>query len=174
MYASNAARMARRAENKLQRPHLCSTCLKKLPVVGKKSCQPCLEHAKKQYIKHKDAYAALGKLRRKESPRRNMARMVSSARRRVGGNITTEEVFQLWVSQDACCALSGIKMTWGGGKLQPNSLSMDRIDPTDGYHAKNVRLVCHAVNMFRGQMNDVALLEMAKAIVNTLHKIGGQ
>ena len=84
------------------------------------------------------------------------------------GNITTDDVFSLWVQSDGCCALSGIKMTWGGGKISPNTLSLDRIDPSRGYFSGNVRLVCHSINAFRQQMSDEDVLKMAKAIVLTL------
>ena len=56
-------------------------------------------------------------------------------------------------------------MTWQRGKILPNSLSMDRIRPGEGYTRDNIRLVCHSVNMFRGNYDDATLLTMAKAIV---------
>jgi len=149
-------------------PTVCTICFKNDRREGRKTCHSCGEVSKQQYVKHKDAYAVLGKKRRTETPRGNIARMVTSAKQRAGGDITTDMIFQMWVEQDARCALSGIKMTWGGGKLQPNTLSMDRIDPLKGYFVGNVRLVCHAVNMFRGQMNDAELLNYAESIVRTL------
>jgi hypothetical protein len=49
--------------------------------------------------------------------------------------------------------------------LLPNSMTMDRIVPALGYTSGNVRLVCHAINRFRGQMSDTEMLAMARAIV---------
>lgn len=72
-------------------------------------------------------------------------------------------------AQQGRCALSGIKMTFGnttdrGGAL-PRSCSLDRIDQSKGYERGNVRLVCFAMNAFRGSMSDEEMLEMAKATV---------
>jgi hypothetical protein len=151
-------------------PTVCTICFKRDRREGKKTCLSCGEASKHQYVKHKEAYAELGRKRRTETPKGNISRMVTSAKQRAGGDITTDFIFQMWVEQDARCALSGIKMTWGGGKLQPNTLSMDRIDPLKGYFVDNVRLVCHSVNMFRGQMNDAELLNFAESIVKTLQE----
>ena len=167
-YASSEARKSYRHEKIALHPHLCTACFKNDRLEGKKTCQTCSDHSKKQYIKHKDAYKERSKIDRSASPKRNIARMVSFAKKSSGGDITTDDIFQMWIEQDGRCALSGVKMTWGGGKLQPNTLSMDRINPEQGYFVGNIRLVCHAVNMFRGQMNDAALLELAEAICATL------
>lgn len=170
-YSAPEQRNTHRKSKILANPTVCTICFKCDRREGKKTCHDCGEVAKLQYVKHKTAYAALGRKRRAETPKGNIARMVTSAKKRAGGDITTDDIFQMWISQDARCALSGIKMTWGGGKLQPNTLSMDRIDPNQGYFLGNIRLVCHSVNMFRGQMNDAQLLEIAEAIVTTLNEV---
>jgi hypothetical protein len=59
-------------------------------------------------------------------------------------------------------------MTWATGKTEPTSISMDRIDGSKGYVDGNVRLICMAVNAFRGIMNDQDLLKMARAVVSTM------
>lgn len=59
----------------------------------------------------------------------------------------------------------GIKMTWAQGKVLPTSISLDRIDHTQGYSSDNLRLICHAVNAFKGQMTDAEMLVMARAII---------
>ena len=63
-------------------------------------------------------------------------------------------------------------MTFGNatakGGAMPLSCSVDRIDQQVGYVVGNVRLVCFAVNSFRGQMSDEETLVMAKAIVATM------
>jgi hypothetical protein len=56
-------------------------------------------------------------------------------------------------------------MTWGRGKVTATSISLDRIDADGGYTAGNVRLLCHAVNAFRGRMSDSEMIAMARAIV---------
>lgn len=78
-------------------------------------------------------------------------------------------------AQQGLCALSGIKMTFGntterGGAL-PRSCSLDRINQSKGYERGNVRLVCFAMNAFRGAMSDEEMLEMARAALNFLGRV---
>lgn len=75
------------------------------------------------------------------------------------------ELIDLWRSQKGLCALSGIEMTWGRGSMKSTSLSIDRIDSTRGYHLDNIRLICTAINAFRGNGTDAEMIELAKAIV---------
>jgi hypothetical protein len=49
--------------------------------------------------------------------------------------------------------------------MSPTSLSVDRIDNSKGYIPGNVRLVCVAINAFRGTMNDEEMLKMARALI---------
>lgn len=79
--------------------------------------------------------------------------------------ITHAELMAMFASQDGCCAITGIKMVWQRGSLQPNSMTLDRIDSRSDYSSGNIRLICHAVNMFRGQMHDDEMLAMARAVV---------
>jgi len=48
------------------------------------------------------------------------------------------------------CPVLGIKLDWGMNGNQPNSPSLDRIDPRFGYIPGNVRLVCQSYNMAKG------------------------
>jgi hypothetical protein len=168
MYAENQSRNSYRHQKIASNPTMCTACFKQERCEGKKLCSECLDVSKAQYVKHREYYKQKRKADVLVSPKRNIARMVTFAKKRAGGNITTDDVFSLWVQSDGCCALSGIKMTWGGGKISPNTLSLDRIDPSRGYFSGNVRLVCHSINAFRQQMSDEDVLKMAKAIVLTL------
>jgi len=81
---------------------------------------------------------------------------------------TINDLIDMWVNQNGCCALSGIKMTVGGNNGVPRetSLSLDRIDNSRGYEADNLRLVCHAINTFRQRMTDQQMIEMARTLVS--------
>ena len=83
---------------------------------------------------------------------------------------TVDDLMAKFEAQGGKCAVSGITMTWAKGTVLPTSLSLDRIDHTQGYSADNLRLVCHAVNAFKGRMTDAEMLVMAKAIVANLEK----
>lgn len=78
---------------------------------------------------------------------------------------TVEDLMQKWHDQDGCCALTGIRMTWAKGEVLPTSLSLDRIDWRKGYSADNIRLICHAINAFRGRMSDDLMCDMALALI---------
>lgn len=84
--------------------------------------------------------------------------------------ITHAELMEMFERQEGLCAISGIRMTWMKGKLSPTSMSMDKIDPSLGYSKGNIRLICHAINMFRGQMQDDQMFMMALAIVGNMKK----
>jgi hypothetical protein len=110
---------------------------------------------------------ARAKERNKFSPRASLraSRHNALLRRPTDNPVTLEELLKMFHDQHGMCALSGITMTWQRGRIRPTSLSIDRIDSDRGYSADNVRLVCHAINTFRGQMSDDFMFEMASAIV---------
>lgn len=81
--------------------------------------------------------------------------------------VTVDELMDLYLTQNGCCALSGIKMTWASGKgVQPTSISIDRINNDKGYEVGNVRLICFTINAFRGRMNDSEMLDMARKMLD--------
>ena len=104
----------------------------------------------------------------KLSPKVNLSRMATQAKRREGGDISTEFLLNMWIEQDGKCALTGLQMVWGQGVVSPMNISIDRVDQTRGYYTDNVRLVCWCANSFRQKMNDHELLHVAIALVTTL------
>ena len=109
--------------------------------------------------------------RRALSPRMNLQAALSNKRHRGEHvTITVDYLMGIWNEQNGKCALSGIPMTWAPGHCgpTPTSISIDRLDPTRGYEAGNLRLLCHAINSFRLRMTDRELFEMAKALVDTM------
>jgi len=104
----------------------------------------------------------------KLSPKVNLSRMASQAKKREGGDISTEFLLNMWIEQDGKCALTGLQMIWGQGIVSAMNVSIDRIDQTRGYYKDNVRLVCWCANSFRQKMNDDQLLQVAIALINTL------
>ncbi len=126
---------------------------------------------KKYRLVNADKLRETRRLKRLESPLINVREAVKLALRRKGGDITSEYVMGLWISQKGLCSLSGIPMTWGSNgniTTPPTSFSIDRVDQTIGYFVGNVRLVCHAVNSFRGSMTDQEMLYFAKNLVNNM------
>lgn len=83
---------------------------------------------------------------------------------------TVDDLMVKFETQGGKCAVSGIALTWAQGRILPTSLSLDRINSEDGYSKENIRLVCQAVNAFKGRMSDAEMLVMAKAIVTGLEQ----
>lgn len=105
--------------------------------------------------RHKEQRTIWQRGRDRESPRRTLARAIRHAVRRcpTENPARLNQLVAMWESQTGKCALSGILMIWGT-RVSPISISMDRIDSTKGYSIDNLRLICQAFNMFRGQMSD--------------------
>jgi hypothetical protein len=106
--------------------------------------------------------------RNKKSPRYAFSSTLALARKRAETTINQDYLMALYDQQEGLCALSGIRMTWATGKTSPTSISMDRIDQQQGYVEGNVRLVCTAVNAFRGIMNDQEMFKFAVALVQNM------
>lgn len=73
-------------------------------------------------------------------------------------NITKDYLKKLWDEQNGKCAVSGIEMTYSicEGRT-PTNVSIDQINPNNGYTKGNIQLVCMAVNQIKSdlQMDDV-------------------
>lgn len=70
--------------------------------------------------------------------------------------ITSQYLYDMWLSQGGKCALTGIDMVrW---ETDPNTrdfhMSADCIEQKLGYVPGNVRLICYRVNTMRGNMTD--------------------
>lgn len=93
--------------------------------------------------------------------------------------VTLDYLYQIGESQNWCCALSGrplefvrggewgMKNAFGTGSCNPNSCSIDRIDPSAGYVVGNVRLVTSVMNLMRGNLPDKEFISLCKSVVET-------
>lgn len=72
---------------------------------------------------------------------------------------------QAFEAQDGKCAVSLIPFRIDRSKRSPFMPSLDRIDPSKGYHPSNCRLVAYIVNCALNQFGEDALTEMSRAIV---------
>jgi hypothetical protein len=107
---------------------------------------------------------------RSNSPRYSMYQTLRHAKARAEVTITIQDLMDIFETQEGKCALSGVKMTWHQGKIQPTSISIDRIDNSKGYIPGNVRLVCVVVNAFKSTQTDSELYEFAKQLVENMAK----
>lgn len=85
--------------------------------------------------------------------------------RRYKVEIDIEYMLQLLEEQGGKCAITGMTMTIDPDDSYAN-MSIDRIDSNGDYSPGNVRLICSAVNMMRGRMDDERLKFWCRAIVD--------
>ena len=157
----------------------CRTCRQQKPLAdfylhpygrdgADSKCKRCMStYYKERYVDKKEEKKAAVKQYKKMSPRptlwRNLKRLLKH--RPTESPVNAKYLCELFETQNGCCAVSGVKMTWAKGHSPPTTLSIDRIDQSKGYEMGNVRLVCYQVNTFRGRWSDTQMLEMARAIV---------
>jgi len=64
----------------------------------------------------------------------------------------------LWETQEGKCKITSIPMILSPSRyrkvFKPDSASIDRIDPTEGYIKGNVQFVCLSINYARNRFND--------------------
>lgn len=86
-------------------------------------------------------------------------------RRPTENPMTLDDLVKMYERQSGKCLLTGIQMTRLGGKTLATSISIDRIESAKGYTPDNVRLICHAVNAFKGAWSDELMLDTAEALL---------
>ena len=82
--------------------------------------------------------------------------------------LKVETLLRRLKKQNGLCALTGVKMTCSavpGQKFKTNA-SIDRINPKQGYTARNIQLVCVAVNGFRSDTSISEFIWWCKKVVN--------
>lgn len=81
--------------------------------------------------------------------------------------VTPEMLIEKYETQGARCALSGLPMENfrdGSGVKNPHNISIDRIDNDVGYVESNVQLVCQAINIMKGTLEDEEFIRLCKHV----------
>ena len=68
-----------------------------------------------------------------------------AASRKIQFDLSIQQAWDIYVGQDAKCALSGVAIGFG----LPPTASLDRIDSSKGYHSGNVQWVHKKINMMK-------------------------
>ena len=86
-------------------------------------------------------------------------------------NVSEDYIRELWKKQKGLCAISQIPMTYdlGEGRVFTN-LSIDRINPNEGYIEGNLQLVCMAINQMKSDMSLEELYMFSEAIIKNKNK----
>lgn len=80
-------------------------------------------------------------------------------------DLTIEFLWNLYITQDRKCALSGLPIGWSKKGLTATA-SIDRIDSSEGYIKENVQLVHKDVNFMKQQFDQEYFIELCNHISN--------
>lgn len=140
-------------------------------------CHDCLKKEKCEYARKLDSTIKLSrsnKCRKKlkeQNPKLYTARqMYSSARKRavklcLDFNLDTKYVAELCVDR---CKILGTDIKYGGGKVNDNSASIDRIVPHAGYIKGNIQIISNKANMMKSNANNKELIRFAKYVMDNI------
>lgn len=97
-------------------------------------------------------------------------RILHNAKRRcLDSTLTLEDLWQLFLKQHGCCAISGIPLDFAtiseckAGRT--NTASLDRIDSTKGYTLDNVQWVHKRVNEMKMSQSQEEFIQLCRLIV---------
>jgi hypothetical protein len=80
-------------------------------------------------------------------------------------DLEPQDIINLYEQQNGLCALTNWPITWSEKGLTA-TVSIDRIDSSEGYIKDNVQLLHKDVNMAKQQYSQDYFIEMCKAIGN--------
>ena len=80
------------------------------------------------------------------------------------GTITIEDCYNVWVSQEGKCALSGVALSWGEEADGTFHISIDRIDSSKEYELSNIQLVHKDVNLMKNHFPQEYFIETCRRI----------
>lgn len=89
------------------------------------------------------------------------------------GNITIEDVYQIWIKQNKKCNLSGLDIDFIR-RENGISASIDRIDSNQEYTLSNIQLVHKDINLMKNHFNQDYFLKICEKITNERKQKGNQ
>lgn len=99
-----------------------------------------------------------------EIPQSYWNRVMKNAKsRNLVVEVTAEWAWDLFLSQDRKCALSGLPLEFSA-KTSLATASLDRVDSTEGYLPHNLQWVHKTVNQMKSDLEESLFLEMCAAV----------
>ena len=86
-------------------------------------------------------------------------------------DVTPQELFILYAKQEGKCALTGKELTFKRGTDEESdfNISIDRINPDDGYSIDNIQLVGKIINFLKHDLPQEKFIKLIKVIYNNLN-----
>lgn len=99
----------------------------------------------------------------------NATKTANGVEREREWDLSLELLLTLWEEQGGRCALTGREMTnirgrGHTGRVDSN-VSIDRIDPTQGYVPGNVQLVCAVANRMKTNLSQADFVAMCREVI---------
>ena len=90
-------------------------------------------------------------------------------------DISKEDLMDLWNKQEGKCAISKIPMTFNiDSGRNPYNVSIDQINPSQGYTKDNIQLVCMCVNQLKSDFDMNIVINICKNILDNYNTLGGE
>jgi len=98
------------------------------------------------------------------------ARQLGSYRKRardlnIPFDLSVDDLTTLYLIQDGKCYYTNETLSWGHSKLSPNSLSLDRRNPKNGYVTGNVALCLFHINTMKGARTEAEFFAECERIL---------
>lgn len=74
--------------------------------------------------------------------------------------MTVDDLREIWPADGRCPAL-GLQLVHAHDRVQSNSASVDRLDPSGGYERGNIAIISSAANRAKGNMRAIDLERIA-------------
>lgn len=86
--------------------------------------------------------------------------------RNIPFEVTMEDIWLLFLKQNECCALTGIRLTIHNRRKDKNKIdaSLDRIDSSKGYTIENLQWVHKDVNKMKNTFTDERFIEICNLV----------
>lgn len=153
---------------------VCKVCLKPKPLA---SFSTFTNKGQKPSKRHTCSSCRTDRVRQitSSSPKRYLqswlSRGSSSRGQQREVDLKIEDLLQCWHEQSGRCAVTNMAMTYSPKSLKLGTglnVSIDRINSDQGYTPKNIRLVCHRVNVMRNTGDDAELQWWCRQIMQGL------
>lgn len=80
--------------------------------------------------------------------------------------LSIKQAWRLFLNQQGCCALSGIKIFFGKSNYEETTASLDRIDSRKGYVRGNVQWVHKDINKMKLNHSDKEFIQLCSMVAN--------
>lgn len=132
------------------------------------------EYERQYYLANRDKYLARSARRNREvikaSKEAKIHSLVVKARHRAKKNGTEFLITAADLPLPQFCPLLGIELCYCNDKLQPNSPSIDRVDPTLGYIPGNVWIISHKANCVKNNLTSDELGRIARNLEQEIER----